>query len=138
MTGTNQILGGGGFHHVAVRVKDFDAAVRFYTEVLGLRATRGWGEGDSRAVLMDTGDGSFLEVFADGKSTDGSEAPLMHIALNCKDVDGVTENARRAGSQVTVEPKDAEIPSDPPLPVRISFFRDPGGELIELFCQRKA
>ncbi|HOF17841.1 MAG TPA: VOC family protein [Phycisphaerae bacterium] len=138
MTGTNKILGGGGFHHVAVRVKDFDAAVRFYTEVLGLRATLSWGEGDSRAVLMDTGNGSFLEVFAGAKSTDGSEAPLMHVALNCKDVDGVTESARRVGAQVTIEPKDLEIPSNPPLPVRIAFFRGPGGELIELFCQRKA
>jgi glyoxylase I family protein len=35
MTGTNSVLGGGGFHHVAVRVADFDGAVHFYSEVLG-------------------------------------------------------------------------------------------------------
>jgi len=33
--GTNEKLGGGGFHHVAVFVPDFDAAMQFYKDVLG-------------------------------------------------------------------------------------------------------
>ncbi len=37
--GTNALLGGGGFHHVAVRVHDYDAALRFYTETLGFKVS---------------------------------------------------------------------------------------------------
>ena len=68
MTGTNSVLGGGGFHHVAVRVADFDSAVNFYSEVLGFSPKITWGEGDKRAVMLDTGNGSYLEVFAGGTS----------------------------------------------------------------------
>ena len=37
-----------GFHHIALRVKDFDLAVRFYTKTLGLRKSREWGSAGSR------------------------------------------------------------------------------------------
>ena len=36
--GTNTAIGGGGFHHLAMRVYDLDTSVRFYCEAL---ATRG-------------------------------------------------------------------------------------------------
>ena len=65
--GSNSKIGGGGFHHVAIRVYDFDATVRFYTEVLGFTDKVRWGEGDNRAIMLDTGDGNYLEVFAGGR-----------------------------------------------------------------------
>ena len=34
MKGNNEILGGGGFHHIAMTVNDFDASVKFYVEML--------------------------------------------------------------------------------------------------------
>jgi glyoxylase I family protein len=40
--GKNEKLGGGGFHHVAVRVPDFDAAMRFYQDVLGFTEKIAW------------------------------------------------------------------------------------------------
>ena len=42
----NPIIAGCGFHHVAIRVAEFDATVRFYTEALGFRKAVEWGEGD--------------------------------------------------------------------------------------------
>ena len=37
MAGKNKALGGGGIHHLAVKVADYDGAVKFYTETLGFR-----------------------------------------------------------------------------------------------------
>ncbi len=45
MNGKNTTFGGGGFHHRATRVSDFDASVQFYTRVLGFAEKVRWGEG---------------------------------------------------------------------------------------------
>ncbi|GGD96059.1 VOC family protein [Paenibacillus nasutitermitis] len=128
--GSNGKIGGGGFHHVAIRVCDFDATVRFYTEVLGFTDKVRWGEGDSRAIMLDTGDGNYLEVFAGGTKGEKPEGAFLHLALRSDDVDAATELARAAGMEITVEPKDAELGGSR---VRISFFKGPDGEIIELF-----
>jgi catechol 2,3-dioxygenase-like lactoylglutathione lyase family enzyme len=64
MPDSNTVIPGCGYHHVALRVADFDATLRFYIDGLGFRKAVEWGEGDRRACLMDTGDGNYLEVFA--------------------------------------------------------------------------
>jgi glyoxylase I family protein len=38
--GSNEAIGGGGLHHVAIKVHDFDATVQFCTEP-GAKATGG-------------------------------------------------------------------------------------------------
>ena len=131
MTGRNEAIGGGGIHHVAMNSPDFDASVRFYTEALGFVVAHGWGDGDGRAVLLDTGDGSHLEIFC-GPAGAG-DASLLHFALRSSDVDGAIERARAAGAEITVEPKDVDIPCDPVLPVRLAFCKGPAGETIEFF-----
>ena len=63
MNGKNARIGGGGFHHVAFRAHDFEKSLKFYTEGIGFVPTITWGEGDRRAVMLDTGDGNFVELF---------------------------------------------------------------------------
>ncbi|MFA6133923.1 MAG: VOC family protein [Phycisphaerae bacterium] len=134
MTGTNQILGGGGFHHLAMKVKDFDRSVEFYTVVLGFKPTVSWGEGDKRAVMLDAGDGGCVELFAGGPEGPRPDGVIMHMALRTADVDAVTERARVAGATVTVEPRDVDVDSKPaPMAIRLAFFKGPDGEIIELF-----
>jgi len=135
VTGHNQTIGGGGFHHVAMKAVDFDASVRFYTQALGFTEAVRWGDGDGRAVMLDSGDGACLEIFAGGKAG-GGEGPLLHFALRTTDVDAALGRARAAGAKVTMEPKDVTIPSQPPLPVRIAFCKGPDGEVIEFFHDR--
>jgi catechol 2,3-dioxygenase-like lactoylglutathione lyase family enzyme len=137
MSGTNTAIGGGGFHHVALRVGDFERAVAFYTDALGCVPTKAWGEGDSRAVMLDTGDGSFLEVFAGGTDGPKDNGAVLHVALRSSDVDGAIERARAAGAEITVEPKDVDIPTQPQVfPVRIAFCRAPDGTIIEFFHEK--
>jgi glyoxylase I family protein len=133
MAGNNKVIGGGGFHHIAIRAKDFDASVRFYTQALGFKPTISWGEGNGRAVMLDTGDGSCLELFAGG-SGPKPEGAVLHFALNTTGCDAALEKARAAGAKVTMEPKSLVIQSQPsPTPVRIAFCTGPDGEIIEFF-----
>ncbi len=134
MTGTNAVLGGGGFHHVAVRVADFDAAVEFYGNVLGFVPKVLWGDPGKRAAMLDTGKGDYLEVFEGGATPPPTGGPILHYAIRCDDVDAVIAQARALGCAVSVEPKDVTIQGRAfPVPVRIAFFAGPAGEQIELF-----
>lgn len=140
MAGTNSTIGGGGFHHVAIKVADFEKSVAFYTEAMGFVERIRWGEGDKRAILLDCGDGNFFELFA-GAAPAGAEkadgpppsGQIMHAALRSEDVDGAIAAARAGGAEITMEPKDVTIQSDPPTNVRIAFCKAPGGEVIEFF-----
>jgi len=134
MAGHNARIGGGGFHHVAMRVKDFDASIKFYVEGLGFEVRRAWGKGEKRAAMLDTGDGNYLEVFAGGSDEPQQEGAVIHFALRTADTDAAIEAARAAGAEVTVEPKDVVIPSEPSVPVRLAFCKGPDGEVIEFFC----
>jgi len=141
MPHTNSTLGGGGFHHVAIRARDFDASVRFYTDVLGFVPTVAWGEAPKRATMLDTGDGNYLEIFERPNQPPppaDQEGAILHFALRTDDTDAALSRARDAGVTVTMEPTDVDIPNTcdarpSPLPVRIAFFRGPDGEVIELF-----
>jgi len=143
--GTNDAIVGGGFHHIAIRAYDFDASLRFYTEGLGFRRVYGWGqdgraqgEKDSRAALLDTGDGNYLELFGGGTRPHGSAPPeevVLHFALRTHDTDAALERARNAGAVVTMEPKSV-VPAhaeEPAQTFRIAFVRGLDGELIEFF-----
>lgn len=136
MTHTNTLLGGGGFHHVALRVVDFDLSVRFYRD-LGFVPVRDWGESPKRAAMLDSGDGTVIEIFEGGSPDTPSEGRIIHFALRTSDCDAAQALAISAGAVETMAPKDVTIPSRPaPLDVRISFVKSPSGELIEFFQER--
>jgi glyoxylase I family protein len=137
MPNHNTTLGGGGFHHVAIRARDWDASVRFYTQALGFVEKIRWGEGDKRAIMLDTGDGNYLEIFAGRKDSLGAgtpEPPILHFAIRTTNTDAAIARARAAGAEVTIDAKDVVIPSIPgPTPVRLAFCKGPDGEVIEFF-----
>jgi glyoxylase I family protein len=113
-------------HHIAVRVHDFDAALRFYEEALGFTERLRWGEGNGRAVLLDVGGGDYFEVFAGGAVEPRGDGALLHVALRTTDCDAAIERVRAAGGQIVSEPKTGTT-------ARIAFCRGPAGELIEFF-----
>ncbi len=136
MNGTNTLLGGGGFHHVAIRVVDFEASEAFY-RALGFEPVREWGESPKRAAMLDGGDSTVIEIFEGGSPDTPSEGRIIHFALRAADCDAAHALALKAGATERMAPKDVEIPSRPaPLSVRISFVVAPGGEVLEFFTEK--
>jgi glyoxylase I family protein len=132
----NQILPGCGFHHVAIRAWDFDKSVKFYAEGLGFHPKIAWGDAPSRAIMLDTGDGNYLEIF-EGNTTEGSkpEGAIIHFALRVHSCDDAVTRALAVGAELTMASKNVDIPTRPtgPTPVRIAFVKGPDGETIEFF-----
>ena len=109
-----------GLHHVSINVSDVDAALAFYTGILGLseRADRpdfGFGgawldAGDQQVHLLDAGPPQNLG---------------QHLALQVADIDAAVAEVRGLGVDVT-----------DPSPVgagRQAFLVDPSGNAVELF-----
>jgi len=138
MPHTNPVLNAAGIHHVALRTADFDRSVAFYADTLGCAPKMQWGDPGSRAVMLDVGDGNYVEVFErDEPDSVGSEARLLHFCLRCDNLDAVVERVRAAGCIITVEPKDVPVTNlvpggTSPVTLRLAFFEGPDGEIIEL------
>lgn len=133
----NKVIPGCGLHHLAIQVRDWEATLRLYRDVLGMEIVADFVGKTSqrRIVLMEMGDGSHIEFFAPTANTPspGSPAandPLTHLALTTTDIHAATEHVRRAGYEITVEPKQVTMQD---IRATISFFNGPNGEVIELF-----
>ena len=122
-----------GIHHISMKCNSeelFSRTVGFYRDILMLKIYRVWKDG----IMFDAGSG-VIEIFSTGTDLP-DEGVIRHYALAVRDPDALAERIRAAGYEITVEPKDIVIPSDPPLKARIAFCRGPVGEIIELFCEK--
>ena len=131
---TNKILAGSGFHHVAIRTNDWDRSRTFYCDALGFVEKVQWGEAPSRACLLDTGDGNYLEIFEreSGAPVEG-ESNLLHWCLRVEDCALAVEIARAAGAEVTLETKVPDVLTAQGIKARIAFVKGPDGEILEFF-----
>ena len=115
-----------GVHHIALKATDFDRSLAFYRG-LGFRPTMEWGsagEQDTRAAMLDSGDGSCIELFAGGsRQQPGS---WFHLAFRVPDCDAACRRAkfprnphphrlrgraRRRGARVLPIPVSSENPT---------------------------
>ncbi len=123
-----------GFHHVALRAFDFDATVRFYEEGIGCVRRFGWGSENTRAALMDVGDGNYVEIFAGRLPGEVAEGGVIHFALRTDDTDAAYALALAAGATPLIAPKDATPDhADHPITFRVAFVKGLDGEVIEFF-----
>ena len=130
-TSTNTRFSQAGFHHMALRARNFDASLAFYTEGMGFPVAHSWGEGDKRIALLDLGDGNYLELFACPEATEivgGNQ--FFHLALRSLEVDSDIEKVRLLGCPITIEPKSVEVNGKT---IRVGFFLGPEGETWEFF-----
>jgi len=130
---TNRRIPGCGAHHVALQTRDWEASLRLYRDILGMQVVAEWGPPERRIVLLDIGDGSYMELFAPQAAAADQPAAahlLTHIALATTDTRQATELVRHAGYTIKTEPKEVQLG---PISATIAFFIGPNGETIEFF-----
>ena len=91
-----------GLSHVAIRVRDIQKSIRYYTEILGLQeAFRMYREdGSLGTVYLYLAPGQYLELFSDGTRERDAGPDLIgmcHICLMTKDITGSYEAVRSRG-----------------------------------------
>ena len=126
-----------GIHHIALKacgLQDYEKLISFYRDILGMPVVREWGNEEKKAAMLDTGAGC-MELFSDGQEYPGQGA-IRHFALAVKDVDECVAAVRAKGYEITVEPKDIVLGSNPGLPARIAFCIGPVGEEVEFFAEK--
>lgn len=120
--------------HTMVRVRDLDASIRFYTEMLGMSLLRkddypdgkftnafvGYGPEDREAVVELT-----YNWDQDGAYELGSG--YGHIALGVRDIGGVCAALEARGAKVPRKPGPMKHGT-----THIAFVEDPDGYRIEL------
>ena len=121
-----------GYHHVALRAKDFEATVRFY-EAIGCQMLREWGEGEKKACMMDVG-GSIIEIFAGGTGEEEIKPHFEHIALRSEDVPADYANALANGARPRMEPGEANLGGN--YPINMAFVYGLNDEVIEFFREK--
>jgi catechol 2,3-dioxygenase-like lactoylglutathione lyase family enzyme len=132
----NPILGNGGFHHVCIKTRNWDRTMQFYQELLGCTVKIAWRAAPQRAILLDTGDGNYIEVFEDLAYTPAPNGSVAHFAFRTTRLDEVAARVRASGAKITMEPKDVSIATTNgagAVPIRIFFCEGPSGEVIEFF-----
>ena len=120
---------------IAVTVPDFDQAVAFYRDTLGLEQLADWSGEDGRVILLDAGRAT-LELFDErqAESVDRIEAGRrvsgpVRFAISVDDVDAT------AGRLVTAGAEAMAPPVVPPWGGRNARLRTPDGMQLTLFSE---
>lgn len=127
-------------HHVGFRVPDLDAALTWYAEKLDLReAGRSEANGMTFVMLALADDDSFrLEILHGPGATAGpdvaddlagglSVSGFNHVGLQVADAAAMVAELASRGVKILLEPFD-----NADLRLRVAFFADPWGNVIEL------
>lgn len=138
MENTNRFVKGfRDFQHVTISISDINRSLAFYRDLLGFPVLgRLYYRNQVGLVIdfLDIGNGAILEIFsftsAPTRPTewlpDDLQIGLRHIAFKVQDVDATAARLRQAGAPFTLKPVDATGG------VRIAFFTDPDGTLLEI------
>ncbi len=119
--------------YTGIRVKDLEASVRFYTDVLGMKEIARFMQPATKGTLvflsMEEG-GHHLELnhYPAGSRFDTEyEAGegLDHLGFETDDLDRVLAEAKEAGYQAVLEMEDPDH--------RWAYIQDPNGIWIEFF-----
>lgn len=92
---------------------DFDAALAFYRDALGLTLEESYeGDGDARVAILDAGRAT-LELanpaqvgLIDRVETDGVSSPRLRVAFEVEDADGVTRTLVEHGAELLASPRE--------------------------------
>lgn len=121
---------------VVVEADDFDEAVRFYRDVLGLPERIAYAQGgDDRVSILEAGRAT-LEIASPGHrraidevEAGGRESPRIRLAFEVTDSEGTTRRLEAAGARVVAEPvltpwKSLNSRLDAPAGLTITLFQE--------------
>lgn len=125
---------------LVVEVEDWEAAVAFYRDVLGLVEEESYeGEGDARVMILDAGRAT-LELsnpaqvrLIDRVETDGVRSPHLRVAFEVDDTPAVTDELVEAGAELLATPRETPWRSinsrlAGPAGLQLTVFQEPGDE----------
>ncbi len=121
---------------VVVRVEDYDAALAFYRDVLGMPEEEAYqGDGGARVSILDAGRAT-LELsnpaqvrLIDSVEAEGRPSARIRIALEVDDAAGTTHRLVEAGAELIAEPRETPWRSlnsrlDAPAGLQLTLFQE--------------
>jgi catechol 2,3-dioxygenase-like lactoylglutathione lyase family enzyme len=124
-----------GMDHIVLRVRDREAALRFYGDLLGMEKLRvpEWREGKVGFPSVRVSQGTLIDLAPQTEDTpkDGSHRNLDHFCLEVApgSWEGLLEELRRAGVIPTDEPRSRWGAQGRGTSV---YIHDPDGNQLEL------
>lgn len=145
------------FSHIGISVPDLDAAVDFYTQVLGwyliMQPTTieqdnsaigemctdvfGPGWGSFRIAHLSTGDRIGVELFQFPQQQNPADnfeywkTGIFHFCVQDPDVEGLAENIVKAGGKRRMAKPRYYYPGEKPY--RMIYMEDPFGNILEIY-----
>ena len=121
---------------LVVEADDYDAAVAFYRDALGLTEQAAYeGEGDAKVMILNAGLAT-LEIanpaqvrMIDGVEAEGKPSARIRIALEVDDSPSVTNDLVEAGAELIAEPRETPWRSvnsrlDAPAGLQLTVFQE--------------
>lgn len=117
----------------AFYARDFERAVAFYRDTLGMTTVGGWDRPDGKGALLSAGGTAVVEIYgaAEGTTYDGPSPAALNLALHVADTAAVEDWHARlvaAGAEVTA-------PQDRPWGHRSFAVTDPDGIPVYIYCE---
>lgn len=119
------------FLHTMIRVKDIDASLKFYTELLNMKLDKKKRLDDCELYFLDDEEGcTQIELtYNDETPAEGYEngSAFGHFAFSVKSLEEFTKKLHSLGYEYLYEPFDLNGKG-----TKIAFIKDPDGNEIEL------
>ena len=121
---------------LVIQADDFEAAVAFYRDALGLTEEAAFeGEGDARVMILDAGRAT-LEIanpaqvrMIDGIEAEGRPSARMRVAFEVADAQTATDGLVDAGATLIASPRETPWRSlnsrlDAPAGLQVTLFQE--------------
>lgn len=121
---------------LVVEAEDYEAAVAFYRDVLGLHEQAAFeGEGDARVMILDAGRAT-LEIanpaqvrMIDRVEADGHPSARLRVAFEVDDSAGATDELVAGGATLIAPPRETPWRSlnsrlDAPAGLQVTLFQE--------------
>ena len=115
------------FVHVMIRVKNIDASMKFYTELLNMNRTGEVILDDSTLYYLSDEDGQTQIELTYNKET--PENGFGHLAFETNSIEEFTKKMQSMGYEYLYEPYYM-----PEINMHIAFLKDPDGNEIEIMA----